>query len=74
LPAPVVAALTGSRGSKTLGTGVAARDETLRLELLGQLAQHRGNLEAVARAMRKAPMQVYRWCKRFGVDPNVYRG
>jgi DNA-binding NtrC family response regulator len=27
----------------------------------------------VADAMGKARMQVHRWCKRFGIDPNLYR-
>ena len=49
------------------------RDAALRLELLAQLARYRGNLADVARAMGKARMQVHRWCRRFGVDPNVYR-
>jgi DNA-binding NtrC family response regulator len=51
----------------------SARDDRLRLVLLAQLAQHEGNLADVARAMGKARMQIHRWCKRFGVDPNVYR-
>jgi DNA-binding NtrC family response regulator len=54
--------------------GLSERDRTLRAELLEQLARHRGNLVEVAKAMGKARMQVHRWCKRFGVDPNVYRG
>jgi transcriptional regulator with AAA-type ATPase domain len=49
------------------------RDRGLRLELLAQLERHAGNLADVARAMGKARMQVHRWCRRFGVDPNVYR-
>jgi DNA-binding NtrC family response regulator len=42
-------------------------------ELLAQLARHDGNLANVALAMGKARMQVYRWCRRFGVNPNLYR-
>jgi transcriptional regulator with AAA-type ATPase domain len=53
--------------------GLSQRDAKLRLELLGHLAEHRGNLADVARAMGKARMQVHRWCKRFGIDPNAYR-
>ena len=52
---------------------LSARDQQLRLELLAHLSQHRGNLADVARAMGKARMQVHRWCKRFGIDPNTYR-
>jgi transcriptional regulator with PAS, ATPase and Fis domain len=50
-----------------------ARDAQLRMALLEELARHRGNLADVARAMGKARMQVHRWCKRFGIDPNLYR-
>jgi DNA-binding NtrC family response regulator len=48
-------------------------DETLRLSLLTELAKHHGNIADVARAMGKARMQVHRWCKRFGINPDVYR-
>ena len=49
------------------------RDERLRIDLLGQLSRHHGNLAAVAREMGKAPMQVHRWCRRFGIDPKPFR-
>jgi len=53
---------------------LSERDARLRRELLAQLANHSGNLSAVASAMGKARMQVHRWCKRLGIDPNAYRG
>jgi transcriptional regulator of acetoin/glycerol metabolism len=53
---------------------LSPRDAQLRIELLEQLALHRGNLADVARSMGKARMQLHRWCKRFGIDPNLYRG
>jgi transcriptional regulator of acetoin/glycerol metabolism len=52
---------------------LTARDERLRLELLEQLSRHEGNLAEVARSMNKARMQIHRWCRRFGVNPNAYR-
>jgi sigma-54 dependent transcriptional regulator, acetoin dehydrogenase operon transcriptional activator AcoR len=55
------------------GGALTLRDEQLRLDLLAQLARHQGNLAEVAREMGKARMQIHRWCRRFGVDPNVYR-
>jgi DNA-binding NtrC family response regulator len=55
-------------------TGLRERDEKIRRELLDQLARHNGNLANVARAMGKARMQIHRWCRRFGIDPNAYRG
>ena len=74
LPPQVLRALEPIRMVPTAAAGgLNARDAALRLELVAQLEQHRGNLADVARAMGKARMQVYRWCKRFGVDPNVYR-
>ena len=54
--------------------GLSARDARIRLELLEQLARHGGNLAEVGRVMGKARMQVHRWCRRFGIDPNMYRG
>jgi transcriptional regulator with PAS, ATPase and Fis domain len=49
------------------------RDTRIRDDLLGQLSRHGGNLADVARAMGKARMQIHRWCRRFGIDPNAYR-
>lgn len=47
------------------------------LELREQLRLHlrecEGNVAAVARAMNKAPMQVYRWMRKLGVDPKTFR-
>jgi transcriptional regulator with GAF, ATPase, and Fis domain len=44
-----------------------------REELVALLKEHRGNISAIARAMGKARMQVQRWLKRFGLDPQSYR-
>jgi transcriptional regulator with PAS, ATPase and Fis domain len=49
------------------------RDRRLRLELLAELARHDGNVSNVARAMGKERMQIHRWCRRFGIDPAIYR-
>ncbi len=49
------------------------RDERLQMELLAQLARHHGNVADVSRAMGKARMQIHRWCKRFAIDPQLYR-
>jgi transcriptional regulator of acetoin/glycerol metabolism len=54
-------------------TAAADRNERLRLELLAKIAEHRGNLAEVARAMGKARMQVHRWCRRFGIEPDAFR-
>ncbi len=63
---------SGTRPSAS-GELASSRDERLRRQLLAELTRHRGNLADVARAMGKARMQVHRWCKRYGVDPNAFR-
>ncbi len=60
----------GDQGEPALaGDDEAAR----RAELAALLVQHRGNVTAVARALGRAREQVYRWIKRYGLDPGAYR-
>ncbi|HEY4223168.1 MAG TPA: sigma 54-interacting transcriptional regulator [Myxococcota bacterium] len=47
-------------------------DEALAAQLRALLAEHHGNVSAVARAMGKARMQVYRWLERTGIDPRTF--
>ncbi|MCB9562053.1 MAG: sigma 54-interacting transcriptional regulator [Kofleriaceae bacterium] len=42
-------------------------------QLSERLKESRGNVAAVARAMGKAPTQIRRWCRRFGIDPDGFR-
>ena len=49
-------------------------DRRLRMVVIEQLRANGGNVSAVARAMGKAPMQVHRWMKRFGIEPKDFRG
>lgn len=51
----------------------AAADEAVQARLLDQLAQHQGNVSAVARAMNRTRAQVHRWLARWRIDPNRYR-
>jgi DNA-binding NtrC family response regulator len=53
---------------------LTADDVALRAELEADLARHGGNVAALARERAKAPMQVYRWLKRVGIDPKTFRG
>jgi transcriptional regulator with AAA-type ATPase domain len=53
--------------------GPAMDDDVLRARLLELLTQHDGNVSAVARAMGKARMQIHRWMKRFGLEPDQFR-
>ncbi|HEY2514607.1 MAG TPA: sigma 54-interacting transcriptional regulator [Polyangiaceae bacterium] len=55
------------------GARLSDADAQIRSELTSQLEAHRGNVAGAARAMGKAPMQVHRWMKRFGIEPNQYR-
>jgi transcriptional regulator of acetoin/glycerol metabolism len=50
-----------------------ARDEELRRELLVQIADAKGNVSEVARAMGKARQQIQRWMRKFAIDPGAYR-
>jgi transcriptional regulator of acetoin/glycerol metabolism len=72
LPAAIAAPPVAAAEPRVEGR-LTARDERLRAALLAELAARDGNLADVARAMGKARMQVHRWCKRFGIDPNAYR-
>ena len=48
-------------------------DVALRATLIDRLKEHDGNVTAVAREMQKAPMQIYRWMRRLGIDPKSHR-
>jgi sigma-54 dependent transcriptional regulator, acetoin dehydrogenase operon transcriptional activator AcoR len=73
LPRTVIQGRKTATVSSPSADVLASRDEALRLELLELLSRHHGNLAAVARAVGKAPMQVHRWCRRFGIDPRPFR-
>ena len=45
----------------------------LRDELVQLLAQERGNVTAVARALTKDPKQIRRWLERYAIDPIRFR-
>jgi transcriptional regulator with GAF, ATPase, and Fis domain len=73
LPGAVSAALEPRDDAAAPAADARPADVKLRLDLLDQLTRHGGNLADVARSMGKARMQIHRWCKRFGIDPNVFR-
>ncbi|MGZ3454866.1 MAG: sigma 54-interacting transcriptional regulator [Polyangiales bacterium] len=52
---------------------VESDDDRLEGQLVELLRTHRGNVAAVARALGKAPMQIHRWMRRFGIDPADHR-
>ncbi|TKC98512.1 sigma 54-interacting transcriptional regulator [Polyangium fumosum] len=47
--------------------------EPLREELVRLFREHKGNVSAVARVMGKARMQVQRWMKRYGIEPEAFK-
>lgn len=51
-----------------------AHRQMTRDTLLAMLSRHRGNISSVARELGKERLQVRRWCKRFNVDPDGFRG
>ena len=74
LPAPVAAAGKMAPAPAIAdGEPLAPSDALLRAELLDCLGRYQGNVAAVARAMNKAPMQIYRWMNRLGLDPRNFR-
>ncbi|MDB4969940.1 MAG: Sigma-54 dependent transcriptional regulator [Myxococcales bacterium] len=52
---------------------LGAEDQQLRDALVAAMAEHRGNVAAIARVMDKAPVQIRRWIKRFALDVHLYR-
>jgi transposase-like protein len=60
--------------SQALPSQGSDEDRALRAELVRALGEHRGNVSAVARELGKARVQIRRWCRRFGLDPDTFRG
>jgi transcriptional regulator with GAF, ATPase, and Fis domain len=70
---PVPAALVAARGAapKADASGPLPTAERDRLSRL--LAQHDGNISAVAKELGKPRAQIYRWLSRFGLSPRQHR-
>jgi len=74
LAADAFAARPAPGGEAAPPVRIPAGDEAdLADRLRALLEEHRGNVTAVAAALGKARMQVQRWMKRFGIDPETYR-
>lgn len=52
---------------------MSEKDADLASSLERLLAEHRGNISEVARVTGKARMQIQRWVRRFGLDPERFR-
>jgi transcriptional regulator of acetoin/glycerol metabolism len=48
-------------------------EEQHRDELAALFREHGGNISAVARTLGKARVQIQRWVKRYGLDPESFR-
>jgi transcriptional regulator with PAS, ATPase and Fis domain len=73
LPPPVAELAAAPPSSVMRVDDTSSRDEDLRRELLVRLAESRGNVSEVARAMGKARQQIQRWVRRLGIDPDAFR-
>jgi transcriptional regulator with GAF, ATPase, and Fis domain len=71
LPPAVAAALDRRPAAPSRADGAP---KNLREALEMQLRTNHGNVAAVARTFGKAPGQIHRWMRRFGLNPNDYRG
>jgi len=49
-------------------------DRAVRERLIEVLREVHGNVAAAGRRMEKAPIQIRRWCRRFGIDLAAFRG
>jgi transcriptional regulator with PAS, ATPase and Fis domain len=55
-------------------TVLRPEDRALRERLIEVLREARGNVAAAGRQMNKAPIQIRRWCRRFGIELGGFRG
>ena len=56
-----------------LATAMLPEDQALGELLIKLLQEHGGNVDAVGRAMGKAPMQIRRWCHRMQIELSQFR-
>ncbi len=66
--APAAPAVTTLRDSATRRTETPSEEHLREL-----LTRHQGNIAAVGRELGKERMQVHRWLKRYGLDPDDFR-
>jgi transcriptional regulator of acetoin/glycerol metabolism len=77
LPEPLRRAMADSKTKRDADAKAnaepGAADEALRDRLEAQLKAHAGNVSEIARSMGHTRMQIHRWMKRFGLDPETFR-
>lgn len=52
---------------------LSTEDTQLKADLVEALTRTRGNVSEISRTMGKTRMQIHRWMKRFGLDPETFR-
>jgi DNA-binding NtrC family response regulator len=57
----------------TTPTSLGMVERTLLDQVLSALREHHGNVAAVSRALNTSPVQIRRWCTRFGIDLATFR-
>ena len=71
--APVGPPAAAAAGEPELRPTLTDEDLRRREELVRLLREHNGNVSAVSRAMGKARMQIHRWLKRYGLEPQKFQ-
>jgi DNA-binding NtrC family response regulator len=64
---------TSSQGQPTPGERLSAKDRERKARLEELLAEHKGNIAAVARVMERDRNLVRRWISRYGLELSRYR-
>jgi DNA-binding NtrC family response regulator len=61
------------RAYRPAGGELRLEDQALRDRVIELLRAHRGNVSAVGRVLGKAPIQIRRWCRRYGIEISAFR-
>jgi DNA-binding NtrC family response regulator len=72
-PQPTKRATTGEQSVRSTPRALNEEETKLKAELTGALERTKGNVSEIARTMGKTRMQIHRWMKRFGLDPETFR-
>ncbi|MBI4510559.1 MAG: sigma 54-interacting transcriptional regulator [Deltaproteobacteria bacterium] len=62
-----------TEGAVAPSSSSVPKDERRRQMLLVLLKEHKGNLSSISRMIGKAPAQIRRWLKRYGIDAEKFR-
>ncbi|MFO0738086.1 MAG: sigma 54-interacting transcriptional regulator [Labilithrix sp.] len=74
-PAPSGKEVLRDTGKHSRAPRELTEDELkLKDELVAALTKTKGNISEISRTMGKTRMQIHRWMKRFGLDPETFRG